>query len=162
MFFGHTIDKIISSSIERLTYPLWALRTHVEYRWIGRAFHSQCGANRRQDVGPGSLISETKFQRGRRSAGRGPDSSLAGLESSLAMYPALDRLLGVDTAEVETPELKETIQQKIVDCQLPPIALSNGVHVDLVNLEKEGRLTAIEISELKVTWVLGRWVQCLL
>ncbi len=76
------------------------------------------------------------------------------------MYPALGRLLGLDPAEVETAVLKETIQQKIVDCHLPPIALSNGFHLDLVNLEKEGRLTVQEITQLKVTWLLGRWMHC--
>jgi hypothetical protein len=78
------------------------------------------------------------------------------------MFPALGGLLGVDPAEVETAALKETIEQKIVDCHLPTIALSNGFHVDLVNLEKEGRLTVQEVTQLKVTWVLGRWVQWLL
>jgi hypothetical protein len=75
------------------------------------------------------------------------------------MYPALGKLLGVDPAEVETAVLKETIEQKILDCQLPAIALSNGFHVDLVNLEKAGRLTILDVAQLKVAWLLGRWMQ---
>ena len=72
------------------------------------------------------------------------------------MYPALGRLLGLDPALVEMATLKDAIQGEILKRQLPPSALSNGIHMDLSQLKKEGRLSILEVTELQATWVLGR------
>jgi hypothetical protein len=73
------------------------------------------------------------------------------------MFPALTRLLDVDPAKEVTAALGGTIEAKILERGPPAVALSNGLHNDLLRLGTEGRLSALEVVRLQVTWVLGRY-----
>jgi hypothetical protein len=72
------------------------------------------------------------------------------------MYPALRRVLDLDPAEVVMAVLGGTIERRILERRPPATALSNGLHGELMKLETEGRLSALEVTRLQVTWVLGR------
>ena len=51
--------------------------------------------------------------------------------------------------------LKEFLEEKLREKQVP---LSNGVHLQLVGLVEEGRLTVRQNSQLHLHWELGSYV----
>jgi hypothetical protein len=51
--------------------------------------------------------------------------------------------------------LKEFLEEKLREKQVP---LSNGVHLQLVGLVEEGRLTVRQNSQLHLRWELGSYV----
>ena len=79
-----------------------------------------------------------------------------------SMFPSLEQFLGYDPGSAKSREIDDPVDlANIIETEIlkrrPEVKhLTNGIHLDIVQLVKDGRLDISGSVKLHAAWVLGR------